>query len=178
MVAARRRDNRPRGEARDQELDRKADFPRNAARVSFRQFLIVVREADKTKTGGYKQDNPCVMVGQIDPKQRAEDDRNENHQPAHGRCASFLEMRFGSVFADGLAFALFGAEPADQARAEQKANDERGQQSPASSERDVPEQVEADKILPEGREEMKKHAKGDLFNLPVYDPAKDRRFFL
>ncbi len=146
------------GGAGDEDLRGKPHLPRHAMMRAFGELAVIVHKADQAETHGHEQNDPGVNICQFHPQQRADHDRDQDHQAAHGRRAFFLQMRFGAVAADRLAFALFHAQPADNARTKDETNDQRGQQCATGPERDVAEQIEENEIMRERGEEVIKQA--------------------
>src|SRR5439155_6114613 len=68
--------------------------------------------------------------------------RNEDEQAAHGRRAALGEVALRTVGADRLTLALADPQPADEPRAEQQADQQRGRARRTGAEADVADEVE------------------------------------
>src|ERR1035437_2345345 len=89
-------------------------------------FQIVVGEADRPERQRGQYRNPHEAVDEIGPQQGWDNHAHHNEQAAHGRGARFFQVVLGPVFADVLANLEF-TQAADHRRANNKANEQRGQ---------------------------------------------------
>ena len=126
--------------------------------VAPRQLQVVVGEAQRAVAQRDEQHRPDIAVAQIDPEQRGDRQREQDQHAAHRRRALLLDqMPFRAVAADRLAVALQRLQPADQRRAEDEADDQRGQAGGARAEGDVAQQVEQDELAGQRPGEVVQH---------------------
>jgi hypothetical protein len=135
-------DDDPRRDARDQKLAGEPHPPRNALVAALLDLVIIVHEPDQPETERHEDARPGVAVAEVHPQQQRDRDGGQDHQPAHGGRADLLEVRLRAIVADRLALALADAQPADELRADDQPDDERGHRRRAGAEGDVADQVE------------------------------------
>ena len=106
-------------------------------------FQIVVIKADHAEAERHPHHDPDVRIARIGPQQSRDDHAGKDHQAAHGRRAGLGEdVGLRAIRADRLAFALQRAQAADDGRAEQKDEQQRGDNGAAGAERDIAKDVE------------------------------------
>ena len=155
-IAGERHDDQRRHRA-DADLPGQLALAGQALGVALGQLEEVVAEADHAEADGDEHHDPDIDVGEVRPQQGADDDRDQDHQAAHGGRALLLLMGFRPVAADRLAIALLGLQPADQRREEHEADDRRGQNRSAGPKRNVSEQIEDDKIICQREQQVIEH---------------------
>ncbi len=105
-------------------------------------LVIIVEEPDQAEPARYHQARPDIRVGEVHPQQDRDRHRDQDQQPAHGRRPALGEVRLRAVGADRLALALLGAKPADEHRAEEQADHQRGRARCPRAKADVADQIE------------------------------------
>ena len=103
---------------------------------------IIVIEADEPKSCHNEQNDPDVMIFQIGPEQRRDDEAGQYHQPAHGGRALLGEqVGLRSIETDRLSLALFQAKGGNDPGAEKKYEKQRRENGPARPEGNVSEKI-------------------------------------
>jgi hypothetical protein len=109
--------------------------------AAVRDLRIVVGESDGSKSTGGEDGDPDKSITEVRPKQRGDNDGDDDQETAHRRRTRFFLMCLRPFFADVLAD-LEITKPAD----DQRAYDERGEQSgeagKGSAKSDVPKNTE------------------------------------
>ena len=100
--------------------------------------------------------DPDVDVGEVRPQQRRHERRRQDQQPAHRRRAGLGAMRLRPFLPDHLPD-LEIAQPADQPRSHDQADDERRHARRRGAERDVAGHVEDRDLRVEREEEVVQH---------------------
>ena len=104
-------------------------------------LCIVICKPDQRIAERHKQHHQNEWIVQTGPEQGCRCQCTDDQQTAHRWRARFGEMRFGTVAADRLAFALFAAQNVDQWRTKDEPEQQRRQKRAARTEGDIAKQV-------------------------------------
>src|ERR1035437_10047814 len=116
--------------------------PRSETEVAAVHYLqVVVSKADRSERQRRQDCNPHKAVAEIGPQQGWDNHAHHNEQAAHGRGARFLQVDLGTVLAVVLANLEF-TRGADHRRANNKANEQRGQAGEHGTESQIAEDSE------------------------------------
>ena len=108
----------------------------------FGDFDVVVNKSGGAVNEQNKQADPDEIIVQISPKQRTENAAAENKQSAHGGGSFFgQQMALRTVFADRLPFALVMVKKFNQPRTAGKGNEQCGEKSGQSPQRNRTEEI-------------------------------------
>ena len=118
-------------------------------------FGVVVHKADHAEAHEHEQGEPDVHVGEIGPQKRGEDDPGHDEQSAHGG-GSGLGLMLGHVGENGLSH-LEGRELFQKPRARDDGEQQREDERPGGTERDVAEHVQQGDVLTEGHKKVIEH---------------------
>ncbi len=140
----------------------------HAVGVAVDHLAVIVGPADGAETQRDQQHQPDEAVAQIHPQQGGHADGQQDEHPAHGGRAGLDEMRLRPVLTHGLAD-LHRGEFADDCRAREQADEQRGERAHHRTESDV---VEHPKKAQIGRELHQPHGQTMQHGAP---PAWTRR---
>ena len=108
----------------------------------FGDFDVVVNKSGGAVNEQNQQADPDEIIVQISPKQRTENAAAENKQSAHGGGSFFCQqMALRTVFADRLSFALVVVKKFNQPRTAGKGNEQCGEKSGQSPQRNRTEEI-------------------------------------
>ena len=105
-------------------------------------FAIVIDEANDPVTHKNRQYTPDIRVGRIRPQQHGNNDRGQDHDPAHRWGAAFAEVRFRTVVTYNLAEREL-LQTGNHARAHPQRDEQRSQQADNGAKRQVRKDVKA-----------------------------------
>src|SRR2546427_145760 len=117
---------------------------------------IVVPETHRTESEYCEDRQPDVVIGQIGPEERRNDDREEDQDAPHGRRAALDLVPAGAVLADPLANAV-ALQRADHRRPEHDGECKGGERGVDEPEAEVAEDVEDRELRVKGIEQEVQH---------------------
>jgi hypothetical protein len=96
------------------------------------QFSIIVEKADQPEPNSDEQSNPNIGIAQIRPQQGRDAEREQDQETAHRRRSLFAQqVPIGTIRSNRLSIALLAAQPEDQARSENKTDQESSNDCPS-----------------------------------------------
>src|SRR5687767_5679492 len=121
-----------------------------------RDLQVIVDKSDGAEEHRRDRGDPDIWIAEIRPQQRRNEDRRQDQQPAHGRRSALGLVGGRAILAHDLAD-LEVTQPANQPRAEQKAQHQGGQARARRAERDVLEDTQLGERVLELRQQVEEH---------------------